>query len=150
MQPKELVGFLVLLNQLICKFNTSVEDILENVYPVIAGRIFSILPRDTIPSGPGSNTEVYELAKFILFQACISIMSKPYEHYIFLFQEIRELQELQRTFYTFLHVVATHDLSSVFLTPKSRVYLDSMMQLLLFTSCNHKDLVVRKVSRFLS
>lgn len=67
MQPKELVGFLVLLNQLICKFNTSVQDILENVYPVIAGRIFSILPRDTIPSGPGSNTEVYELAKFILF-----------------------------------------------------------------------------------
>ncbi|XP_071731953.1 exportin-T-like [Rutidosis leptorrhynchoides] len=114
-EPKELVGLLVLLNQLICKFNTSVQDILENVYPVIAGRIFSILPRDTIPSGPGSNTE-----------------------------EIRELQELQRTFYTFLHVVATHDLSSVFLTPKSRVYLDPMMQLLLFTSCNHKDLVVRK------
>ncbi|XP_076954937.1 exportin-T-like isoform X2 [Bidens hawaiensis] len=114
-EPKELVGFLVLLNQLICKFNTSVQDILENVYPVIAGRIFSILPRDTIPSGPGSNTE-----------------------------EIRELQELQRTFYTFLHVMATHDLSSVFLSPKSQVYLDPMMQLLLFTSCNHKDLVVRK------
>ncbi|XP_076954938.1 exportin-T-like isoform X3 [Bidens hawaiensis] len=53
-EPKELVGFLVLLNQLICKFNTSVQDILENVYPVIAGRIFSILPRDTIPSGPGN------------------------------------------------------------------------------------------------
>ncbi|KAF5793437.1 putative armadillo-like helical, exportin-1/Importin-beta, exportin-T [Helianthus annuus] len=114
-EPKELVGFLVLLNQLICKFNTSVQDILENVYPVIGGRIFSILPRDTIPSGPGSNTE-----------------------------EIRELQELQRTFYTFLHVMATHDLSSVFLSPKSQGYLDSMMQLLLFTSCNHKDLVVRK------
>ncbi|KAL8230161.1 hypothetical protein R6Q59_000503 [Mikania micrantha] len=114
-EPKELVGFLVLLNQLICKFNTSVQDILENVYPVIAGRIFSILPRDTIPFGPGSNTE-----------------------------EIRELQELQRTFYTFLHVMATHDLSSVFLSPKSQVYLDPLMQLLLFTSCNHKDLVVRK------
>ncbi|XP_024970588.1 exportin-T [Cynara cardunculus var. scolymus] len=114
-EPKELVGFLVLINQLICKFNTSVQDILENVYPVIASRIFGILPRDTIPSGPGSNTE-----------------------------EIRELQELQRTFYTFLHVVATHDLSSVFLSTKSRVYLDPMMQLLLYTSCNHKDLVVRK------
>nr|XP_043615501.1 exportin-T isoform X2 [Erigeron canadensis] len=114
-EPKELVGFIVLLNQLICKFNTSVQDILENVYPVIAAKIFSILPRDTIPSGPGSNTE-----------------------------EIRELQDLQRTFYTFLHVVTTHDLSSVFLSPKGRVYLDSMMQLLLFTSCNHKDLVVRK------
>lgn len=58
MQPKELVGFIVLINQLICKFNTSVQDILENVYPVIASRIFGILPRDTIPSGPGSNTEV--------------------------------------------------------------------------------------------
>ncbi|KAI3786205.1 hypothetical protein L1987_45339 [Smallanthus sonchifolius] len=114
-EPKELVGLLVLLNQLICKFSTSVQDILENVYPVIAGRIFSILPRDTVPSGPGSNTE-----------------------------EIRELQELQRTFYTFLHVMATHDLSSVFLSPKSQVYLDPMMRLLLFTSCNHKDLVVRK------
>ncbi|KAK1434241.1 hypothetical protein QVD17_11160 [Tagetes erecta] len=114
-EPKELVGFLVLLNQLICKFNTSVQEILENVYPVIGGRIFSILPRDSIPSGPGSNTE-----------------------------EIRELQELQRTFYTFLHVMATHDLSSVFLSPTSQVYLDPMMQLLLFTSCNHKDLVVRK------
>lgn len=52
MQPKELVGFLVLLNQLICKFNTSVEDILENVYPVIAGRVFAIIPRDTTLSGP--------------------------------------------------------------------------------------------------
>lgn len=59
MQPKELVGFLVLINQLICKFNTSVQDILENVYPVIATRVFSIIPRDTIPSGPGSNTEVH-------------------------------------------------------------------------------------------
>ncbi|XP_071710453.1 exportin-T-like [Rutidosis leptorrhynchoides] len=114
-EPKELVGFLVLLNQLVCKFNTSVQNILENVYPFIAGRIFSLLPRDTIPSGPGSNTE-----------------------------EIRELQELQRTFYTFLHVVVTHDLSLVFLTPESLVYLDPMMQLLLFASCNHKDLVVRK------
>ncbi|GJS35095.1 exportin-T [Tanacetum coccineum] len=114
-EPKELVGFLVLLNQLICKFNTSVKDILENVYPVIAGRVFAIIPRDTTLSGPGSNTE-----------------------------EIRELQELQRTFYTFLHVVATHDLSNVFLSLKSRAYLDPMMQLLLFTSCNHKDLVVRK------
>lgn len=58
MQPKELVGFLVLLNQLICKFNTEVYDILEEVYPVIAGRLFSILPRGDIPSGPGGSTEV--------------------------------------------------------------------------------------------
>ncbi|GAV81717.1 Xpo1 domain-containing protein [Cephalotus follicularis] len=114
-EPKELVGFLVLLNQLICKFNTLVRDILEEVFPSIAGRIFSIIPRDSFPSGPGTNTE-----------------------------EIRELQELQKTFYTFLHVITTHDLSLVFLSPKSRIYLDPMMQLLLYTSCNHKDILVRK------
>ncbi|KAK9099526.1 hypothetical protein Syun_026571 [Stephania yunnanensis] len=55
-----------------------------------------------------------------------------------------ELQELQKTFYTFLHVVTTHDLSSVFLSLKSRVYLDPLIQLLLHTSCSHKDILVRK------
>lgn len=114
-EPKEMVGFLVLLNQLICKFNTLVHDILEEAFPAIAGRIFNIVPRDAFPSGPGTNTE-----------------------------EIREVQELQRTLYTFLHVIATHDLSSVFLSPKSRDYLDPIMQLLLYTSCNHKDYLVRK------
>ncbi|XP_055825792.1 exportin-T isoform X1 [Solanum dulcamara] len=114
-EPKELAGFLLLLNQLICKFNTGVQDILEEVYPAIASRVFNILPRDAFPTGPGSNTE-----------------------------EIRELQELQRTFYTFLHVIATHDLSSVFLSSKSRAYLDPMMQLILHASCNHKDILVRK------
>ncbi|XP_019198752.1 PREDICTED: exportin-T-like [Ipomoea nil] len=114
-EPKEVVGFLVLLNQLICKFNTAVGDILEEVYPAIAGRVFSILPRDDIPSGPGGNTE-----------------------------EIRELRELQRMFYTFLHVIATHDLSSVFLSAKTRVYLDTMMQMLLYSCCTHKDITIRK------
>uniref|UniRef100_A0A5B6Z9J3 Exportin-T n=2 Tax=Davidia involucrata TaxID=16924 RepID=A0A5B6Z9J3_DAVIN len=115
-EPKEMVGFLLLINQLICKFNTAVRDILEEVYPTIASRIFNILPKDAFPTGPGSNTE-----------------------------EIRELQELQRTLYTFLHVITTHDLSSVFLSPKSRGSLDPMMQLLLYTSCNHKDILVRKM-----
>eukprot|EP00257_Ricinus_communis_P017639 XP_015576122.1 exportin-T isoform X3 [Ricinus communis] len=114
-EPREMVGFLVLLNQLICKFNTLVHDIVEEVFPAIAGRIFSVIPRDAFPSGPGTNTE-----------------------------EIRELQELQKTMYTFLHVIATHDLSSVFLSPKSRGYLDSLMQMLLHTACNHKDILVRK------
>ncbi|CAK9150118.1 unnamed protein product [Ilex paraguariensis] len=114
-EPKELAGLLLLINQLICKFNTAVQEILEEVYPAIASRIFNILPKDGFPSGPGSNTE-----------------------------EIRELQELQRTLYTFLHVIATHDLSSVYLSAKSRGYLDPMMQLLLHTSCNHKDVTVRK------
>ncbi|KAM7471868.1 hypothetical protein LguiA_010051 [Lonicera macranthoides] len=114
-EPKELMGFLLLLNQLICKFNVAVRDIMEEVYPVIANKIFNIIPRDPFPSEPGNNTE-----------------------------EIRELQELQRTFYTFLNVIATHDLSVVFLSPQSRPYLEVMMQLLLSTSCNHKEILVRK------
>ncbi|KAJ8755813.1 hypothetical protein K2173_024358 [Erythroxylum novogranatense] len=114
-EPKEMVGLLILLNQLICKFNASVRDILEEVFPAVVGRIFNIIPKDAFPSGPGSNTE-----------------------------EIRELQELQKTMYTFLHVITTHDLSSVFLSPKSRDYLDSIMKLLLHTACNHKDILVRK------
>ncbi|KAF8388722.1 hypothetical protein HHK36_025402 [Tetracentron sinense] len=114
-EPKEMVGFLVLINQLICKFNSLVGDILEEIFPAIANRVLHILPRDAFPSGPGSNTE-----------------------------EIRELQELQRTLYTFLHVLTTHDLSSVFLAPKSRAYLDPIMRLLFQTSCNHKDILVRK------
>lgn len=115
-EPKELVGLLILLNQLICKFNTLFRDILDEVFPAIAGRILNVIPVDALPSGPGSNTE-----------------------------ENRELQELQRTLYTFLHVITTHDLSSVFLSPKSRSYLHPIMQLLLFTSCKHKDILVRKV-----
>ncbi|KAL3511614.1 hypothetical protein ACH5RR_024331 [Cinchona calisaya] len=114
-ESKELLSFLLLLNQLISKFHNAVADILDEVYPAIAGRVFSILPRDPLPLQPGGNTE-----------------------------EIREIQELQRTFYTFLHVLATHDLSSIFLSPKSRVYLDPMMQLLLYTCCSHKDIPVRK------
>jgi exportin-T len=110
-----MVGFMVLLNQLICKFNSALHDILEEVYPVVAVRIFNVIPRDGLPSRPGAVTE-----------------------------EMRELIELQRMLYTFLHVIATHDLSSVFLTPKSRAYLDPMMQLVLNTSCNHKDITVRK------
>jgi exportin-T len=53
-----MVGFLLLLNQLICKFNNMFHDILEEVFPAIAGRIFSVIPRDAFPSGPGTNTEV--------------------------------------------------------------------------------------------
>lgn len=58
---------------------------------------------------------------------------------------MRELIELQRTLFTFLHVMVTHDLSSVFLTPKCMTHLHKMMPLLLNTSCTHKDITVRKV-----
>lgn len=74
-----------------------------------------ILSQDAFSAGPGSNTE-----------------------------EMRELQELQRTLYTFLHAMATHDLSTVLLAPSCRQYLEAIMQLLLFTSCKHKDILVRK------
>ncbi|KAL8466326.1 hypothetical protein ACS0TY_035440 [Phlomoides rotata] len=114
-EPKELVGFLVLLNQLICKFGAEVRDILEVVYPVIASRVFRILPRTEIETGPGSCAE-----------------------------EIRELQELQKTFFVFLNVIATHELSLIFLLPKSIGYLESVMQFLLYNCCNHKDINIRK------
>lgn len=57
---------------------------------------------------------------------------------------MRELIELQRTLFTFLHVMATHDLSSVFLV-KSMTYIEPMTLLLLNASCTHKDITVRKV-----
>ncbi|KAJ4841704.1 hypothetical protein Tsubulata_032461 [Turnera subulata] len=120
-EPKEMADFLVLLNQLICKFNTSVHDILDEVFPAIAASVFKISPVDAFASGYGTNTE-----------------------------EVRELKDLQKVFYTFLHVITTHDLSSVFLSPKSRGSLDQIMQLLLYTACKHKDITVRKVPGFRS
>ncbi|KAJ6844968.1 exportin-T [Iris pallida] len=115
-EPKDMVDFLILINQVIYKFSTSVRAMLEEIFPTIASKLFNILSSDAFSSGPGSNTE-----------------------------EIRELQELQRTLYTFLHVMTTHDLSSVFLAQNSRGYLDATMQLLLIASCSHKDVVVRKM-----
>ncbi|KAK4773473.1 hypothetical protein SAY87_028492 [Trapa incisa] len=114
-EPAEMARFLVLVNQLICKFSISVQDIIAEVFPVIVGRIFGMIPMDTVLSGPGTNTE-----------------------------EFRELQELQKSFYTFLHVITMHGLSSVFLSPKGIGFLDQLMQLLLHTSCNHNDPLVRK------
>lgn len=60
-----MVGFLVLLNQLICKFNSALRDILEEVYPVVADRIFKVIPRDGLPSRPGAVTEVFCLIFFL-------------------------------------------------------------------------------------
>ncbi|XP_058753409.1 exportin-T [Vicia villosa] len=114
-EPKQMSGFLLLLNQSICKFNILVHDILEEIFPSVADRIFSVIPREGLPSGLDTVTE-----------------------------EIRELQELQRTLYTFLHVIATHDLSTVFISPKCKAYLDPVMQLLFYSSCNHKDVLIRK------
>ncbi|XP_008670571.1 exportin-T isoform X2 [Zea mays] len=114
-KAKDMVEFLVLVNQIICKFKSSASAILEEIFPTIASRLSAILSQDAFSAGPASNTE-----------------------------EMRELQELQRTLYTFLHAMATHDLSAVLLTPSSREYLETIMQLLLFTSYKHRDILLRK------
>jgi exportin-T len=53
-----MVGFLVLLNQLICKFNASMHHIVEEVFPAIASRIFRIVSTKELPSGDGISSEV--------------------------------------------------------------------------------------------
>ena len=58
LQPKDMVEFLVLINQVICKFNSSVASMLEEIFPSIASRLFNTLSSDAFPSGPGSNTDV--------------------------------------------------------------------------------------------
>ncbi|XP_074583228.1 exportin-T-like isoform X2 [Curcuma longa] len=115
-EPEDMVDFLVLVNQLICKFSTSLEPILEDVFPAIASRLIEILPRDAFSAVPGCITE-----------------------------EVRELQDLQRTLYTFLHVMANHNLSLVFIAPSCWRFLDAIMQLLLITACSHKDILLRKM-----
>lgn len=110
------MDFLLLINQVICKFGNAVESILGEIFPKIACRLFGILSNDGFSYGSECNTE-----------------------------ELRELQELQRMLYTFLHVLTAHDLSSVFLVPNSRSYLDAIIQLLLLASCSYKDVLVRKM-----
>ncbi|KAM0831568.1 hypothetical protein ACQ4PT_065447 [Festuca glaucescens] len=114
-EAKDMVEFLVLINQIICKFNSSASGILEDVFPTIASRLSVILSQDAFSTGPAGNTE-----------------------------EMRELQELQRTLYTFLHGMVTHDLSIILLVPTCTQYLETIMQLLLYTSCSHKDILLRK------
>lgn len=82
-QPKEMVGLLLLLNQLICKFSTLVHDILDEVFPAIAGRILSIIPRDAFPSGPGTNTEVWKLCLFLHFYNIIILLELRMIIYLF-------------------------------------------------------------------
>ncbi|XP_042437355.1 exportin-T-like isoform X2 [Zingiber officinale] len=115
-EPEDMVEFLVLANQLISKFSTSLESILEDIFLAIASRLIEILPKDAFSAAPGCITE-----------------------------EVRELQDLQRTLFTFLHVMANHNLSSVFIAPSCRGCLDVIIQLLLITACSHKDILLRKM-----
>jgi hypothetical protein len=57
-QAKDMVEFLVLINQIICKFNSSASGILEDVFPTIASRLSVILSQDAFLTGPAGNTEV--------------------------------------------------------------------------------------------
>lgn len=72
MQPVEMVRFIVLLNQLLCKFSILVQDIVEEVFPVIASRFFHMIPAGAILLGPGTNTEVWigNRMKFYFSYAC--------------------------------------------------------------------------------
>uniref|UniRef100_A0A453B3X5 Exportin-T n=2 Tax=Aegilops tauschii TaxID=37682 RepID=A0A453B3X5_AEGTS len=56
-EAKDMVDFLVLLNQIICKFNSSASGILEDVFPTIASRMSVILSQDAFSTGPAGNTE---------------------------------------------------------------------------------------------
>ena len=53
-----MVEFLVLINQVICKFSSSASGILEDVFPTIASRLSMILSQDAFSTGPAGTTEV--------------------------------------------------------------------------------------------
>jgi hypothetical protein len=57
-QAKDMVEFLVLVNQIICKFKSSASAVLEEVFPTIASHLSVILSQDAFSAGPASNTEV--------------------------------------------------------------------------------------------
>lgn len=57
-----MVEFLVLVNQIICKFKSSASAILEEVFPTIASHLSVILSQDAFSAGPASNTEVMLIA----------------------------------------------------------------------------------------
>lgn len=56
----------MLINQVICKFNSSVASMLEEIFPTIASKLFNTLSNDLFPSGPGSHTEVWMFTQAIL------------------------------------------------------------------------------------
>lgn len=66
---------------------------------------------------------------------------------LYSFQEVRELLDLQRNYFLLLHAMTTQELSSVMLSQQSSPLLQNIIGLLLDASCNHKDVLVRKVSR---
>jgi hypothetical protein len=69
-----MVEFLVLVNQIICKFNSSASNILEDVFPTVASRLSMILSQDAFSAGPASNTEVM----FFVLHTCICKQAHEY------------------------------------------------------------------------
>ena len=57
-----MVEFLVLVNQIICKFKSSASTVLEEIFPTIASHLSVILSQDAFSAGPASNTEVILIA----------------------------------------------------------------------------------------
>lgn len=141
LQAKDTEEVLILINQIICKFNSSASGLLEDVFPVIATHLSVILSQDAFSNGP-ARTEVNCFEEGLVYY-CIAFFN--YCIHALPLQEMRELQELQKTLYTFLCAMSTHDLSTVFLAPSCRHYLENIMQLLLITSCSHKEMTFRKV-----
>lgn len=115
-EPREMVEFLILINQLMSKFKLGIKDLVQELFPFVVGWIFAILPKDAFPEGPGAHTE-----------------------------EVQELQELQRVYFTFLQAIAVNELASVFLASKNSHLLNDVIQSILNASCEHTDVLVRKV-----
>ncbi|MCO5598109.1 hypothetical protein L7F22_052200 [Adiantum nelumboides] len=115
-QPKEMLEFLVLINQLISTFKSGIKDLMQELFPYIVGHIFSTLPKETYPDGPESHTE-----------------------------EMQNLQELERVYFTFLQGITSNELSAILLTSKASHLLNDIIQTVLVASCQHKDVLVRKV-----
>ena len=60
-------------------------------------------------------------------------------------QEVQELRDLERTFFTFLHMIAQHGFSSIFLSSESSHLLNDIIQSIMLALYEHKDALVRKV-----
>ncbi|XP_020587359.1 exportin-T-like isoform X2 [Phalaenopsis equestris] len=57
-EPNDIVDLLLLINQVICKFGNSVESILEEIFPILASRLFGFLSNEGFSFGSECNTEI--------------------------------------------------------------------------------------------
>mgnify|MGYP006889239912 CR=1 FL=1 len=40
------------------KFKSEIKNLVQEMFPFLVGRIIAILPKEALPDGPGSHTEV--------------------------------------------------------------------------------------------